>query len=139
MKNERAEEGNNGGGEAIVECRKKGRTEDGKACKEEGESVELKSVYRHVQQYGVIGYEDLSNGGGKKLRDNKHCHRRNSHDNGAFLQQSLQLRLVLCAEMIADDRGDAYRIADKNFLLNFLFWSVTLLYGWYSKETVPEK
>ena len=111
LNNERAQERNERAGRAVVEPREKRRTEDIEAADEEREGIDAQRIDRHVAELRVVADENVGDGPGKQNGGGCHGKAREERDGQALFEEALELRVVLRAVVIADDRRDRDGIA----------------------------
>lgn len=111
LNDERAQERNERAGRAVVEPREKRRTEDVEAADEEREGIDAQRVDRHVAELRVVADENVGDGPGEQDGRGSHGKAREERNGQAFFEQALELRVVLRAVVIADDRRDRDGVA----------------------------
>ena len=111
LNDERAQERDERAGRAVVEPCEKRRAEDVEAADEEREGIDAQRIDRHVAELCVVADENVGDGPGKQNGGSCHGKAREERNGQAFFEQALELRVVLRAVVIADDRRDRDGVA----------------------------
>ena len=111
---QRAQEGNGGGDRAVVQCGEEAGDEDVEAGQQEGPGEQAESMGCQLKKPGVVAYEEAGQRRGQQAGGNGQQDTAGGHEQRALAKKALQLTVVLRAEVKADHRCAADRVADKD-------------------------
>lgn len=98
----------------VIEGCKEGRTENRESGEQEREGIDQEGPKGNVQQSFVIAHIEDGKGLAQQFCGNEHHKREYAQNHKALSQQTLQLLMVLCSEVIADDGSSTDGVAKED-------------------------
>ena len=116
LKHQRPQERNERAVRAVVQPGEERRAENVEAEDEERDGVDAQGVDRHIVQRCIVAHKEVGDRAGKGHGSAGHDEAHEHGDDQALAQEAFELRMVLCAVVVADDRRDGDGIAEEKCL-----------------------
>lgn len=89
LEDQSPQEGNNGGDQAVIQCREEGGAEDIETVDQEGHAEQTESGIGHLEQLLVVAHENPCQRGGDDLRKNGQRNTADTHQGEALAEKIL--------------------------------------------------